>query len=51
VLDRAGQVLTPEQLTQYQAFQKQQASLQEMGLKMARQMFGGDKPATPPPAP
>jgi hypothetical protein len=43
VFDRAGQVLTPEQLTKYQAFQEQQTSMQKLGLQMAKQMFGGDK--------
>jgi hypothetical protein len=45
VLDRAAQVLTPEQLKQYREFQDQQASMQKLGLKMARQMFGGGKGA------
>jgi hypothetical protein len=48
VLDRAGQVLTPEQLKQYQSFQEQQTSLQKMGLQMAKQMFGGEKSGTAP---
>jgi hypothetical protein len=48
VLDRAGQVLTPEQLISYRAFQEQQSSMQKLGLKMAGQMFGGDRPAPPP---
>ncbi|HEY0551065.1 MAG TPA: hypothetical protein VGF13_15780 [Verrucomicrobiae bacterium] len=43
VLDRASQVLTPEQLKQYQSFQEQQASMQKLGLQMAKSMFGGDK--------
>ncbi len=43
VLDRAGQFLTPEQLTQYRTFQEQQASMQKLALKMAGQMFGGNK--------
>jgi len=53
VLDRAGQVLTPQQLKQYREFQEQQASMQKLGLNMARQMFGSGKtagPASPPPA-
>ena len=45
VLDRAGQVLNPEQLKQYREFQEQQASMQKLGLNMARQMFGPDKTA------
>lgn len=47
VLDRAGKILSPEQLKQYQSFQDQQTSMQKLGLNMARQMFG-DKPAAPP---
>ena len=43
VLDRAGQVLSPEQLKQYREFLEQQASMQKLGLKMARQMFGAGK--------
>ena len=48
MLDRAGQILTPEQLKQYQSFQEQQASMQKLGLQMAGQMFGGEKAASPP---
>ena len=48
VLDRAGQILSPEQLKQYQEFQEQQATMQKLGMKMARQMFGGDKSGSPP---
>ncbi len=48
VLDRAGQILTPEQLKQYRSFQEQQASMQKLGLQMAKQMFGGEKAASPP---
>ena len=47
VIDRAGQVLTPEQLAQYRTFQEQQVSMQKIGLKMAGQMFGGERPAAP----
>jgi hypothetical protein len=43
VLDRAGQILTPEQLKQYRAFQESQAAMQQFGLKMAREMFGSGK--------
>jgi hypothetical protein len=46
VLQRAGQVLSPEQLTQYQKFQEQQISMQKLGLQMAKQMFGSDKGGT-----
>ena len=45
VLNRAAQVLNPEQLKQYQSFQEQQASMQKLGLQMAKQMFGGEKSA------
>jgi hypothetical protein len=48
VLDRAGQVLTPQQLTHYRAFQEQQAAMQKLSLKMARQMFGGANSAPSP---
>lgn len=34
-------VLTPDQYKQWVDFQKQQASMQELGLKMAGTMFGG----------
>jgi hypothetical protein len=34
-------------LTHYQTFQQQQASMQKLGLKMAGQMFGGDRSAPP----
>jgi hypothetical protein len=45
VLARANQVLTADQYKQFQAFQEQQATMQRLGLKMAREMFSGDKPA------
>ena len=48
VLDRASQVLTPEQFKQYQSFQEQQASMQKLGLQMAKSMFGGDKSEAAP---
>jgi len=50
VLDRAALFLTPEQLKSYREMQEQQASLQQMGLKMAREMFGNRKSASPVPA-
>jgi hypothetical protein len=43
VLNRAAQVLTPEQFTQYQSFRKQQDDLAKLGMQMAKQMFGGEK--------
>jgi len=59
VLDRAGQILTPEQLKEYADFQAQQLNMQKFGLKMARDVFGAGKkggvgqpdpsvPASPP---
>jgi hypothetical protein len=50
VADRAAQILTPEQLTKYQAFQEQQTSMQKLGLNMAKQMFGTEKSGGAPPA-
>ncbi len=38
-LARAQQFLTPEQVTAYQQFQKQQRELQLMGFNVAKQMF------------
>jgi hypothetical protein len=43
VLDRASQFLTPEQFKSYREMQEQQAAMQKMGLKMAREMFGNRK--------
>jgi len=48
VQDRVAQVLTPEQFKEYKSFQEQQASMQKLGLQMAKQMFGGDKSGTAP---
>ena len=39
VLTRAQQILTPEQLTAFQDFQKAQRQMQIAGMKMAAQMF------------
>jgi hypothetical protein len=50
VLERAVQTLTPGQLKEYDAFLQQQMTMQRMGVKMAREMFGGgkgDAPAAP----
>lgn len=47
VLDRVGQVLTPEQMKQYREFQEQQTAMQKLGLNMARQMFGSGKSGSP----
>lgn len=51
VLERAGQVLTAEQLQKFAPVLKNQLEMQKAGMKMARQMFGGDapKPPTEPP--
>jgi hypothetical protein len=43
VLDRAAGFLTPEQLKSYREMQEQQAAMQQMGLKMAKEMFGSGK--------
>ena len=51
VLQRAGQVLTPEQMKQYRDFQEQQASMQKLSLNMARSMFGGKSGGAPAPTP
>lgn len=46
VLERASQVLTPEQLQKFEPVLKSQAEMQRAGMNMARQMFGGEnKPA------
>lgn len=45
VADRASQFLSPEQLKSYREMLDQQAAMQEMGLKMAKEMFGGKTPA------
>lgn len=37
---RAATILTPSQLEQFKASQKQQQAMQEMGMKMAAKMFG-----------
>ncbi|MEY2409198.1 MAG: hypothetical protein QOF48_1868 [Verrucomicrobiota bacterium] len=43
VFDRAGTLLTPDQLKEFGEFQQQQSNMQKLGLKMAREMFGADK--------
>ncbi len=43
VLARAHTVLTPDQMNSLEAAQKAQLQMQEMGIKMSKQMFGGDK--------
>jgi hypothetical protein len=41
VRERASAVLTPEQLKQFSEFQASQLNMQKLGMKMAREMFGG----------
>lgn len=48
LLDRAREVLTLEQMDKYRDFLEQQASMQKIGLKMAKEMFG--KESSPPAA-
>lgn len=43
IADKAALVLSPEQFIEYKSFLEQQASMQKLGLQMARQMFGGEK--------
>jgi hypothetical protein len=43
VLDGAGTFLTPDQLKKFRELQEQQASMQKMGLKMAKEMFSQQK--------
>lgn len=42
VMERAAQVLTPEQMQKFGPVLKNQLEMQQAGLKMARQMFGGE---------
>lgn len=39
VLDKAGQVLSPDQLVAFQKIQQQMSEMQQMGIKMGRSMF------------
>lgn len=48
VAGRAEQFLTPEQLKIYREQIEQQTAMQQMGLKMAKGMFGGKSSPTPP---
>ena len=43
---KAATILTPSQLEQFKASQKQQQAMQEMGMKMAAKMFGQGQPAS-----
>jgi hypothetical protein len=45
VMERAAQVLTPEQLQKFSPVLKSQLEMQKAGLKMARQMFGDQSKA------
>jgi hypothetical protein len=47
VLERAAQVLTPEQLQKFGPVLQNQLEMQKAGLKMARQMFGGENKEAP----
>ena len=53
VLERAGQVLSPEQLEKFGPLLKNQLEMQKAGMKMAREMFksGNEGQVLPPPAP
>ena len=51
LVEAARPILSPEQLKPYQAFLEQQSSMQKLGLKMAKQMFGGNGAGNPSPAP
>ncbi len=51
VAERAGQVLTAEQLKELDDFQSQQLTMQKFGMKMARELFGGSKTPPEPAAP
>jgi len=48
---RAATILTPGQLEQFKANQKQQRAMQEMGMKMATKMFGQPSKETPADSP
>jgi hypothetical protein len=53
VLERAGQVLTPEQLEKFGPMLKNQLEMQKAGMRMAREMFksGNEGQVLPPPTP
>ena len=52
VLDRAGQVLTPDQLQKFGPLLKGQLDMQKASLKMAQEMFkGGNDAQLSPPQP
>ena len=41
ILDRARTVLSPDQMLSLESAQKQQVQMQQMGIKMGREMFKG----------
>ena len=47
VLERAGQILNAEQMEKFSETLKSQEAMQEAGMKMAQQMFGGNAPKPP----
>lgn len=51
LVEGARSILSAGQLAQYQSFLEQQSSMQKLGLKMAKQMFGGEKAPAPTPLP
>jgi hypothetical protein len=51
VLERARQILTPEQYTKFESQLKSQLAMQQLGLKMARKMMNPDAGESPNPAP
>jgi hypothetical protein len=46
VIERAGQVLTPEQLEKFGPLLKSQLEMQKAGMRMAREMFKGNEATT-----
>lgn len=42
-LQRAGEILNPDQLAAFKQHQEQQRAMQKLGVEMARQMLGGGK--------
>lgn len=49
VLTRARTVLSPDQMTQFEQIQKNQRDMQQMGMKMGREMMKGAQPKAPAP--
>jgi hypothetical protein len=48
VLERAHQILTPEQFTKFEAQLKNQLTMQQLGIKMARKMMNPEAAETQP---